>query len=130
MHKDTKSIVDAHWACANARDWDGFAALLSPKLHYEVPQTREYIESGEGYLELFSTWPGNWSAVIKQLVCEGQKAICVVDFVVESETLTGISVFEVSDGLIVSVTDYWPEPYEPPARKTLHIKRHAAVNAA
>lgn len=130
MNQVTKSIIDMHWVCANTRDWGGFAALLSPKLRYEVPQTREYIESGAGYLELFSTWPGNWSAVIKHLVCEGPKAICVIDFVVESETLTGVSVFEVSDGLIVSVTDYWPEPYEPPARKTQHIKRHAAVNAA
>lgn len=122
----TRGLVLRHWATANARDWAGFRALLADDLAYEVPQTREHIDSGEGYLEMFRTWPGPWSAQIEHLVCEGEKAVCVIAFVVGTTRMTGISVFEAEQGRLKRVTDYWPEPYEPPARHTPHMKRRPA----
>jgi SnoaL-like domain len=123
MSEQTRSLILQHWDLANARRWSEFGQLLHPELLYEVPQTREYIESGPGYLEMFSTWPGDWSANIKHLVCEESKAICIIDFVVGAETMTGISVFELNGQLISRVTDFWPEPYDPPPRATSHMKR-------
>lgn len=123
MSASTRTLIEQHWHLANTRQWSAFAALLHPALAYEVPQTREYIDSGEGYLAMFSTWPGDWRAVITQLVCEAHKAVCVIDFIDGSETVTGISIFELADGLITRVTDYWPEPYDPPPRATSHMKR-------
>lgn len=125
MSTATRSIVEQHWACANARDWPRFERLLAPGLRYDVPQTREYIDGGAGYLDMFRTWPGDWTATVKDLVCEGSRAVCIIDFVVARESMVGISVFEIEDGHIVAVTDYWPEPYEPPPRQSLHMKRAA-----
>jgi hypothetical protein len=119
----TRSIIEAHWAAANARDWSAFAQLLAPHLRYEVPQTREYIEGGAGYLDMFCTWPGNWQATVRELVCEESKAVCIINFAVGSESMTGISVFELAAAQIVKVVDYWPEPYEPPPRLSRHMKR-------
>lgn len=125
MIHDIRTIVERHWAFANARDWDGFARLLSPALRYDVPQTREYIETGEGYLDMFRTWPGQWTARVKNLVCEGDEAICIIDFVVGDQTVTGISVFRIGQEKIVAVTDYWPDPYDPPPRLSAHMRRSA-----
>ena len=100
--------------------------MLHRSLRYEVPQTREYIDSGAGYVEMFRTWPGEWTVQVTQLVCEADKAICIVDFIVDGQTMTGISTFDVAQGLLVAVTDYWPEPYEPPPRATPQMKRRAA----
>jgi hypothetical protein len=66
---------------------------------------------------MFRTWPGNWQANTKHLVCEGGRAICIIDFVVGAETMTGISVFETSGGLICKVTDYWPARTSRPCAK-------------
>jgi len=123
MSERTRTAIQRHWDLANARRWDEFGQLLHAELLYELPQTREYIDSSAGYLELFSTWPGDWTATITHLVCEEARAICVIDFLVGSEVTTGISIFELTDGRISRVTDYWPEPYEPPARSTPHMKR-------
>lgn len=123
MSEQTRAIILRHWELANARRWKEFQQLLHTDLRYEVPQTREYVESGAGYLEMFSTWPGAWEARIQHLVCEPCKAICVIEFVVNSETMTGISIFELSADLITRVTDYWPDPYEPPPRHTAHMRR-------
>lgn len=123
--KFTREVIEAHWDRSNAKEWVEFAKLLHPDLRYEVPQTGEYIESSEGYLEMFQTWPGDWTVNIKNLVCEKNQAICVVNFFVGNEVMTGISIFEVAEGLILRVTDYWPQSYEPPTRETKHMKRHA-----
>jgi len=123
MSEQTQSLIQQHWDLANARRWDEFSQLLDPELLYEVPQTREYIESGPAYLEMFRTWPGDWTAKITHLVCEQAKAVCVIDFAVGPDVMTGISIFELSGGRISRVTDYWPEPYEPPVRSTPHMKR-------
>lgn len=119
-----RSLILLHWALANERRWVEFGRLLHADLRYQVPQTREYIESGAGYLEMFRTWPGDWTVTVVQLVCEEGRAVCVVDFAVGADTMTGISIFELTDGLISRVTDYWPEPYEPPPRATPLMKRH------
>ncbi len=130
MPDNTRALILRHWEFANARHWDEFAMLLAPDLKYEVPQTREYIESGQGYAEMFSTWPGDWKATITDLVCDGDKAICIIDFNVGQDSMKGISVFEVHGGQIARVTDYWPEPYEPPPRETAHMKRRPPAGSA
>lgn len=127
MSEQTRKLIQAHWDLANARDWSKFAQLLHPALLYEAPQTREYIEGGPGYLDMFVTWPGDWKASVKLFVCETTKAVSWIDFAVGSEVMTGISIFEVNDGLITKVTDFWPEAYEPPPRVSPHLKRRPAV---
>ena len=119
----TRSIMLKHWELANARRWEEFKTLLHSDLQYEVPQTREYIESGEGYFEMFRTWPGDWKATIKHLVCEELKAVCAIDFAVNNEVMTGISIVTLSDGKIIKLIEYWPESYEPPPRATVWLKR-------
>jgi SnoaL-like domain len=120
----TRSVVEQHWTLANARDWAAFAALLDPDLYYEAPLSREFLRSAAGYLDLFSTWPGDWRAVIRELVCEPQAAVCRIDFIDGAETMTGISFFRLTPaGRIVRVTDFWPEPYEPPPRVSQYMQR-------
>ena len=123
MSEQTRALIQKHWDLANGRQWAEFRTLLADDLAYEVPQTREYIDSGQGYFEMFRTWPGDWRATIKHLVCEADNAVCVIDFQVGDDTMTGISVFEFRAGKIVKVTDYWPAPYDPPPRETTDMKR-------
>lgn len=118
-----RQLIQQHWHLANERRWEAFATLLHAELRYEVPQTREYIESPFGYLEMFRTWPGEWRADVMELVCEADRAVSIVRFTVGAEIMTGITVFRVTDGRIISVTDFWPDPYEPPPRNTPFLKR-------
>ena len=118
-------MIERHWSTANDRDWDAFAALLEPDLLYEVPQTRERIRGADGYLDFFRTWPGDWRVRILRLVCEPGSAACLVDFTDGGGTMTGISFFRLSArNRIAQVTDYWPEPYEPPPRASRFVERY------
>lgn len=123
-----RNIIQDHWDFANRRDWSAFARLLHPSLYYDCPQTREYIDGAAGYLEMFTTWPGDWRADIVKLVCDEREGLSVIRFVVGAEVMSGLSLFELDDGgLITRVTDHWPEPYEPPPRATPHLQRRPAA---
>ncbi len=119
-----RDAVLRHWQAANARDWPRFATVLSRELIYEVPQTRERVRGSDNYLEFFQTWPGNWRAEIVQLIADERGAVTTIDFVTDQGRETGISFFEVRDGVITRITDYWPGPYDPPARMTNCIERY------
>lgn len=125
MSAETRRLIETHWRSANARDWAAFEPLLDAQdFHYDVPQTRECITSAVGYLDMFRTWPGAWRATVTHLVCEADKAVCVIDFAVADDVMTGISIFELAGGRIRRVTDYWPSPYEPPPRESAHMVRY------
>ncbi len=117
-------LVMQFWQTANARDWAGFAAVLAPDVIYEVPQTRERVRSAAHFVTFFSTWPGVWRADIVKLIADETSAVCTIDFVTEQGSETGIGFFEIRDGLIVKITDYWPSPYDPPQRMTNCIERY------
>jgi hypothetical protein len=124
MSNAAAGVIQRHWALANARDWAGFERLLAPHLRYRVPQTRERIDTGAGYLDMFVTWPGDWQADVEEIVAQDGRVVCRVAFRVGGEVMTGLSYFTVSaEGLITDVTDYWPEAYDPPPRVSRHLVR-------
>jgi hypothetical protein len=127
MEKDLMSpreAVTAFWATANARQWEEFATLLHPRMTYHVPQTRERAEGREGFVDVFRTWPGDWIAHVETVVADERGAFTVIRFVVDGTVETGISLFGFEGGLISSVTDWWPVPYDPPARASAWLKRY------
>ena len=121
---DSRGLIEAYWRAANARDWDAFGLLLHPEVVYEVPQTRERVRGREDYLEFNRTWPGDWRAEVVELMVDGAKGLSVIDFQVDGESMTGISLFETSGGLVTRITDWWPSPYDPPQRMTSRIERY------
>lgn len=123
MSENTRQLIERFSSTANARDWKQFTTLLHPELLYLVPQTRERARGRDGFVEVFRTWPGQWHAEVKLLIAEEGKAVSIINFIVGTEHMTGISLFELSAGLVTHVTDYWPSPYEPPARATPHMER-------
>jgi SnoaL-like domain len=125
MSDATRALIQRHWALANQRNWPAFAELLAPGLRYDVPQTREFIDGAQGYLDLFATWPGDWRVEIQDLICEGRAAVCRIAFIADGELMTGISYFTLdAAGKIERVVDYWPAPYEPPPRTSRFMQRN------
>lgn len=124
MTAPAHDLVQAYWAAANRRDWAAFGALLHEAVLYEVPQTRERVRGREAYVEFNRTWPGAWVAELRRLVADGDSAVSQIDFHVDGQVMTGITFFELQDGLFTKITDHWPEAYEPPARMTAVIERY------
>jgi hypothetical protein len=110
-----------YWQCAEARDWEGFAATLSPHVVYRCPQTREVVHGREAYLRFNREFPGDWHLTVDRVLGDDRGAMSRTTFTVEGEEMTGLCLFEMDgDGLVVAVEDWWPAPYERP-RTRAHL---------
>ncbi|MFJ9748804.1 nuclear transport factor 2 family protein [Streptomyces chartreusis] len=113
---DLRKTVERFWAAAEARDWDAFAGTLAEDVVYTLPQTRETITGRERYVQFNREYPGDWHLRVERIVAEPGQVVTWLHFTVGLDEMYAISFFTGTDsGRIASITDFWPEPYEPPA---------------
>ena len=130
--RNTRSVIETFWAAAEARDWDAFAATLAEDVVYEMPQTRERIRGRAAYVRFNREYPGDWHLDVLRVIADGPHAATWVAFRVsgdrfgpEVEEMIGITFFGLDDtGLITSIIDAWPEPYEAPADRAHLVERY------
>ncbi|TMR16563.1 nuclear transport factor 2 family protein [Nonomuraea turkmeniaca] len=120
----TRSTIEAYVTCAERRDWEGFGALLAEDVVYEMPQSRERIRGKPAYLQFNRDYPGDWHLEVRRIVADGRHAAAWIDARVGTEHQDACVWFELSDqGLISRITDYWPEPYDPPPGREHLVER-------
>ncbi|MFD9499742.1 nuclear transport factor 2 family protein [Streptomyces sp. NPDC060035] len=124
---EVRAAVEAYWAAAEARDWDAFAATLADDVVYDLPQSRERIHGKERYVEFNRDFPGDWHVRIERIVADGEglQAAARTLVTVGLDRMHAIHFFTFdAEGRITAVTDFWPEPYEPPAGREHLVERY------
>lgn len=114
---DAKQVVAAYWAAAEARDWETFGSLVAENVVYEAPQSRERVRGRAAYLRFNAEgFPGGWHLSVERIVGTGREAVSLIRFSDDDGTQPGLCFFDLDeDGRIARITDFWPDPYDPPA---------------
>lgn len=121
---ETRRIALAYVDNLERRDWSGLTALLAEDVVYELPQTRERIRGWPAYLRFNMEYPGDWHLRVRRVVADGRHAALWLDARVGAEGQDACIWVEVSEqGLINRITDYWPEPYDPPVGREHLVER-------
>jgi hypothetical protein len=121
---DNKGLVVTFIESLDARDWATWSDLLHEEVVYELPQTRERIIGRDRYLQLNQEYPGEWHLRLKVALADEVHGVAWFDWELpDEETADGMAFFGFDDGLIASVTDFWPEPYEPPPGREHLVER-------
>lgn len=123
---DAHGVVAAYWAAAQARDWTAFGDLVAEDVVYEAPQTLERVRGRAAYLRFNSEgFPGDWQLTVQRIVGEGRQAASWIEMREGADRYPGLCFFELGeDGRISRITDFWPEPYEPPASRAHLVERY------
>jgi SnoaL-like domain len=118
--------VAAYWAAAEARDWVAFADLIAENVVYEAPQTRERVRGRDAYLRFNAEgFPGDWHLTVQQIVGQDQHAASWIQMAEGADRYPGLCIFDLDpDGRIARITDFWPEPYDPPASRARLVERY------
>ncbi len=122
---DAVTTVAAYWAAANARDWAAFGDLVCPDVVYELPQSRERITGRADYVRFNAEYPAErWVVEPVRIVGGDGHAASWIRFLAGGEEQTGVCFFDLDEaGLIARITDFWPEPFEPPpGREHLSVR--------
>ncbi|MEU9212039.1 nuclear transport factor 2 family protein [Streptomyces sp. NPDC048415] len=122
---DLRKTVERFWVAAEARDWGAFSETLAEDVEYTLPQTRERVRGRGRYVEFNREYPGDWHLTVERVIAEPGQVVTWVHFALGLEEMYGISFFTGDgSGRIASVTDFWPEPYEPPAGRDHLTERY------
>ena len=117
-------LVDRFIEALDARDWEAWASLLHSDVVYEIPQSRERIRGRDRYLQFNQEYPGDWRLRLKVSIADARNGVAWFGWEVEgSEPADGIAFFTFSEGLVTSVTDFWPEAYVPPPGREHLVER-------
>ncbi|WP_246080293.1 nuclear transport factor 2 family protein [Nonomuraea mesophila] len=120
----TRRAVQAYVGSTERRDWQALGRLLAEDVVYEMPQTRERIHGKRAFLQFNRDYPGDWHLRVRRIVADGLHAAAWIDARVGAEPLDACVWFDLSpQGLISRVTDYWPEPYDPPPGREHLVER-------
>lgn len=120
----TRTTVAAYIARTEARDWQALTELLAEDLVYEMPQPRERIRGRSAFLQFNMEYPGDWHIKARRIVADGHHAAAWIDARVGPDPLDVFAWFELSgQGLIIRVTDYWPDQYDPPSGREHLVER-------
>jgi len=121
----TREVAHAYVESLERRDWAALAALLGEDVVYDMPQTRERISGRERYVRFNQDYPGDWHLTARRVVADDRYAALWIDVRVGDDELAACAWLDLSDdGLISRITDYWPEPYEPPAGREHLVERY------
>jgi ketosteroid isomerase-like protein len=120
-----KAAVERFIDSLERRDWEAWATLLDPDVVYELPQSRERIRGRERYLRFNQEFPGDWHLELKVAIADERNGVAWFWWRVgAAEPGDAMAFFRFGDdGLIRAVTDFWPEPYEPPSGREHLVER-------
>jgi hypothetical protein len=123
MADDARVLLTAFIDRLERRDWPGFAALLDPEVVYELPQTRERITGRDRYLAFNVEYPGDWHLEPEVILGDDRHGSILYRWRVDGEAGQAMAFVEVRGGLITRITDFWPEPYDPPPGREHLVER-------
>jgi ketosteroid isomerase-like protein len=108
---DSAAVVRELWTRAQARDWDGFGALVAPDAVIEWPVTSERIVGRANYVAVNREYPEGWEIAILRIVGSGDQVASEVEVLHASiGTFRAASFWTVTGGQITAATEYWTSP--------------------
>ena len=80
--------------------------------------SHERVSGKAAYLRFNAEgFPGDWHLAVQRIVADEGTAASWIKMNDAGETYPGLTFFDVADDLIVKITDFWPEAYEPSAAR-------------
>ena len=112
-------ITYEFWHRMAANDFQSVSAVLAPEFVLEWPQSKERIRGAENFARMNQEYPayGPWQFTINRVV--GTELVAVSDVTVTDGVQTGrvVSFFEVANGKVMRIVEFWPEPYPAPENR-------------
>ncbi len=97
--------------------------MLAPDAIYEIPQTRERVRGRDTYVRFNAEFPGDWHLDPQVVLADEHHGSLLFGWTLADESSLAIAFFELADGLITKITDFWPEPYDPPPGREHLVER-------
>jgi ketosteroid isomerase-like protein len=116
MSESTGQLIERYWQTMNSNDFRAVGDLLHDDFVLDYPQSGERLRGREHNALLNEEYPspGPWRFVVERLLAGDDTAVTDVRVYGAEVETRAISFFEIRDGRIRHITEYWPDPFEAP----------------
>jgi ketosteroid isomerase-like protein len=106
-------LVRKFWELMATNDFQLVRSILSDDFVLDWPQSSERIRGRDNYAAMNEQYPahGRWTFSINRLVGTDNEVVSDVTVSDGVQVARAISFFELRDGKIVKMVEYWPEPF-------------------
>lgn len=112
-----EAVVRRLWQAIDARDWEAARALLHDDFVGDLPVSGERFVGPDTYLRMNSEYPAGWAITVVRVVGARARAASEVRVRLAGKADTALSFYELREGLVTWIADWWPEPYAAPASR-------------
>jgi ketosteroid isomerase-like protein len=119
MGEENRRLVERFWATMNTNDWGEVGALLHDDYTLEYPQSGERFRGRATAVAINAEYPvaGRWMFVVRAIVADAGGAASDVVFSDGAGEHRLQTFFQMRDGLIWRMVEYYPEPFDAPASR-------------
>ena len=123
--EENRRLIERFWEVMGSNDFRAVGDLLHDEYVLEWPQSGERVRGRENFAAVNEQYPaaGPWGFTVHRIVADatgGASDVTVTDGVTVDRA---VSFFEVRDGRIWRMTEYWPDPFEPADWRALWVER-------
>ncbi|WP_392749341.1 nuclear transport factor 2 family protein [Streptomyces sp. LN590] len=113
--QETRAALDRHWAASAAGDQDAEHEIYHDDVITDYPQSGERIHGRRNLQALRSSHPAKLTFTIRRILGSGDLWITeyVIDY--DGKPASTISIMEFRDGKVAHETQYFADPFNPPA---------------
>jgi ketosteroid isomerase-like protein len=121
-----RAIVEGYWQRMNTNDWQAAGQLLHDDFVLSWPQSGERIRGRANFAAVNANYPaaGPWRFAVQQLIADENGAASDVLVSAPSISARVVTFFELRDGRIWRMTEFWPDPFEAAEWRKQWVERY------
>jgi len=111
-----KELVAYFWSCISQAKFEDLLPLFHEDAAIYLPNTREVFERPVQYVAFNQAYPGRWTASVERMLFSEDSAISITQVSNEDQSCSFFvtSLFELRQGKIQRMEEYWGENGSPP----------------
>ena len=119
-----RAALEKHWTASAAGNQDAEHEIYNDDAVVEYPQSGERVRGRHNVQALRSQHPARPSGfVVRRIVGGGELWVTEYEITYDGRRFNTVSIMEFQAGKVVRETQYFAEPFEPPAWRARWVER-------
>ena len=118
-----RHTVESLWHAFDRFEFEAVAPLLHDDFVLEWPQSGERIRGRDNFIAINKHYPGQWRITIQRLVACGDEVVTEITATYGDQVARAVSFFQLQDGKIIRVREFWPDPFDAPPWRYQWVER-------
>ncbi|WP_055665333.1 nuclear transport factor 2 family protein [Desnuesiella massiliensis] len=119
-------LIMHFWETVDKQEWEKLKYFFEDSATVAWPNTKELFDDINNYIRANSEYPGDWLIKVERIEEVDNKVITVATVSLKDQDTSfyAVSFFEITNGKIKSLTEYWGDNGDAPEwRRKLNLSR-------